>query len=74
MNFFFKLNEKYALDLTLFSFQGNTGSIQFFKLDIGYDYWKGDHNPKFSFNLELLNITIIDLMVYNMFHVEDDDS
>ena len=68
---FGKINKKYAWEIALFyKLRQFKDGIDFFEFNIGLDLFEGDHNPKFRLLLIIFNFTIIDIEVYNMFHID----
>ena len=47
--------------------------ITFVNIDINYDRFEGDHNPRAEFALRVLNLTIIEFNIYDTRHTEDRD-
>ena len=64
-----KLNKKYAFDCLFFHLRrAFKDDIDFFELKLGVDLYEGDHNPQWQFYLIILNFTIFEFVIYNMFH------
>ena len=58
-----------AGELTLFNKIRNfSDGVDFFNLSITMDTYKGDHTPRFTFLLTILNVNIIELCCYNIHH------
>jgi hypothetical protein len=65
-----KLGEKFALDFScLHMVRSFRDGITVFKPKINIDYFKGDHNPKLEISLEILNLMIFELNIYNVNHI-----
>ncbi len=43
-----------------------------FSLQADADWYEGDHNPQIFLSLIVLNLVIIDIILYNIHHVEDE--
>ena len=37
-----------------------------------HHFYKWDHKPSFNFNIEILNLCLFSLLVYNINHINDD--
>lgn len=64
-----KLTKNYAIELAFFNhirsfFDGVTA----FELALDSDFYKGDHNPKITFRLIVLNFLIFEINFYNVNH------
>ena len=65
-------NTKYAWELNLFyKLREWKDGITFFELDCSLDKYIGDHTPRFDFHLILLNYTIVEFNIYNIYHQDD---
>ena len=76
LNFFGgKINENYAWELTLFyKYREFKDGIDFVEFDTKYDRYMEDHNPKFELSLRILNCTIFDFGIYNVWHADNSNS
>lgn len=67
-----KLNEKYAWELSLFhQLRTFTDGISFFEFVVNFDKYIGDHTPRFNTMLVILNCTIFEFFIYNMYHLDE---
>jgi len=48
-----------------------TDGVTFFHCEINLDLFKGDHNPKFTIQLILMNFTIFEFNWYDTRHTEE---
>jgi hypothetical protein len=68
------LNKDYGWELTLFSKIGKYREhITFFNVDVEWGRnhtW--DHSPNFMFDLNILNINLIEFNIYFIWHRDDD--
>jgi hypothetical protein len=75
--FSLRITEKFAIDITLLNkYREYKDGIDFFELICECDLFKGDHNPSFNFFLAILNISLIEINIYNINHyveVEDEE-
>ena len=63
------MKPKYAIDLCLFKKIRNfNDGVTFFDMNINLDLYKGDHKPSLVIHLVILNFTIFELDVYNIYH------
>ncbi len=70
-----KLNKKYAIDFNcLYQVRGFKDGITVLELECDLSYYKGDHNPQFKLGLIFLNFYIFELNIYNIFHVNEEES
>lgn len=68
----FNITEKFSLDFTYFHKIRNFGDgITFFNCEIKLDRYEADHKPSFDIILEIFNFKIIELNIYNRFHIEE---
>lgn len=64
------LSKNYAMELTLFRIiRKFSDGLTFCSFIIDSDWYRGDHNPQVSFRLIVLNVMLIEFMVYNINHV-----
>lgn len=64
-----KLSKKFSLDLTLIhKVRSLKDGLTLLEFVIGGDWYKGDHNPKIDIHLILLNVTMVELNIYNINH------
>ena len=47
--------------------------VTFLNFNCDIVIYNGDHKPAFNFQIEILNYQIIDFMIYNTYHYEDED-
>lgn len=72
--FSFKINKNYAFEISGFhKIRDFKDGISFADLDIDLDLYKGDHNPKFSAELVLINFKIVEIGVYNINHINKEE-
>lgn len=70
ITFNIKINKKYALDILLLHFlRSFKDGLSLLNLNVGADWYKGEHNPKVIAHLVALNITIIEISIYNLGHI-----
>jgi hypothetical protein len=69
INFNHKINKNYGYELVLFNKnrQSHDG-LTFFNLNINWDRFLLDHSPKFTFELIILNLEIIEFDIYYLHH------
>ncbi len=71
MNVGFKINKRFAIDIGFFYKQRKfKDGISFFELNCNLDLYKDDHKPEFTLTLVLLNFIILDIDIYNMYHLK----
>jgi len=64
-----KMGERYALDIVMFHLlRSFKDGISLLEITIRTDWYKGDHNPKLLFHIIFLNVTIIEITIYNTRH------
>jgi hypothetical protein len=69
-----KINKNYAWEIIGFhKVRYFKDGIDFFELICDIDFYKGDHNPQFRFFLEILNFTILEIEVYNVNHIDENE-
>lgn len=69
-----KINTKYAMDFCgLYQHRNFDDGIDFFVFDVSLDLYELDHNPRFSISLRIINFTIFEFEIYNMFHLTNND-
>jgi hypothetical protein len=74
MTFSGKLTTNYAAELTVASqIRRLKDGLTIINLDLGFDWYKGDHCPRFKCALFMFNHTIFEFSIYNVNHVDDDD-
>ena len=67
----FKVSKNYAVDWLLFhKFRNFSDGITLAEFSLNTDLYEGDHNPKTSFRIAILNVYLIQIEVYNVNHVE----
>jgi len=67
-----KLSKDFALEVAgFFIYRSLSDGLSVLELNIDCDWYKGDHNPQFWIRLTLLNVTILEVRVYNVNHAED---
>lgn len=68
------INEDYAMELMLLHrYRDLSDGLSVAEFDCNFDWYHGDHCPKFDLSLRLFNWTIFEFNVYNRHHVEDDE-
>jgi len=74
-NLYGKITCNYAWELeTFYKRRDFNDGIEFFDLDIHWDRYCGDHNPQFTFALTILNLTIFNFSIYNVYHIDNPKS
>jgi hypothetical protein len=69
-----KLSKNCAWEINFFQFfRKFSDGLLLFNIEINWDWFKGDHNPQFSFFLVLINTIIVEFRIYNVNHTEVDD-
>ena len=70
----FSITKSYAVDMQVFK------KIRYFKdglsiasIDINWDRYKADHNPKLYILCVLFNYCIFEIDIYNINHADDND-
>jgi len=64
-----KMGKGYALDIVMFHLlRSFRDGVSLLNMNIGVDWYRGDHNPKVIFHLIILNVTIIEINLYNTRH------
>jgi len=67
-----KLGRDYAIDVAgLYQVRRLKDGISVIDIEVGGDWYRGDHNPKFTIRLMILNFIILDVTLYNVHHVEN---
>lgn len=62
---------KYAWEINIFhKYRELSDGLSFVELNIGYDKYMADHNPRFGIMFALCNYIILEFSVYNMYHVD----
>jgi len=70
-----KLGRDYAIDLTfLYCSRCITDGLTALELQVNFDWFKGDHNPQFQISLTVLNMTLVDVRIYNVHHLSADQA
>ena len=68
-----KISKNYALDILAFvPIRSPRDGLTVQEFVVNADWYRGDHNPKLTVRLVLLNITIIDIAIYNVHHIEEE--
>jgi len=71
---FIRLNENYTFEWNVFQHHRSlSDGLTFFHCNWQADWFHGDHNPQLRLELDVLNIVVLDLSIYNIHHVEDPD-
>ena len=66
-----KLSDNFAWEISLFHFMRKfSDGLSLFQFSLDFDWYKGDHNPKFSLMLIVINTVIIEFSIYNVNHVD----
>ena len=74
-NFYGKITCDYAWELeTFYKRRDFEDGVEFFDLDIHWDRYCGDHNPQFIFSLTILNLTVFNFSIYNVYHIDNPKS
>lgn len=69
------INEDYAMELTLLHrYRDLADGLSVVEFDCNFDWYHGDHCPKFDLSLRLFNWTVFEFNIYNRHHVEDEMS
>ena len=62
------------MDLTLLhKYRAISDGLSIIEFDCNFDWYDGDHCPKFNLSLRILNCTMFELNVYNMHHSDELD-
>ena len=70
-----KVGDDYAWELDfLYKYRDFSDGIDFFEFKCGLDKYPCDHNPKFDFSLRILNVTILEFSIYNIWHMDNEHS
>ena len=68
------INEDYAMELMLLHrYRSLSDGLSVVDFDCNFDWYHGDHCPKFDLSLRLFNWTIFEFNIYNRHHVVDED-
>lgn len=64
--------KKYAWEFTVCQkFRTIEDGITFFDFKIELDSYAGDHSPRFTSNMTILNHTVFEFVIYNRYHFDD---
>ena len=67
-----KINKKFCWELNFFyRYRDFDDGISFIEIEVGWDKYKADHKPSFRIWLAIMNWTIIEFEIYNIYLVED---
>jgi hypothetical protein len=67
--FDFKISKNFAFESSFFhKIRNFKDGISVLKLDFNLDFFKGDHNPKYSIELIALNFMVFEFRIYNINH------
>jgi hypothetical protein len=70
--FSFKLSKNYALDFCSGNFYRRwKDGIDFVDFNIVLELYKRDHNPQFRIFFSILNLNLIDFIIYNVNHLPE---
>lgn len=69
-----KLTKKYALELGSHEYRKLDEGITFFDIEMFWDWCKKDHCPRFEFRIIILNIALIDFSIYNINHIDHEET
>ena len=70
-----KVGDDYAWELDfLYKYRDFSDGIDFFVFKCGLDKYHCEHNPKFDFSLRILNVTIFEFSIYNIWHMDNENS
>ena len=72
--FFFHsmIDEDYAWELQFFQkYRDLKDGLDIFNVEMNWDKYMADHNPKFIFSLKLINIIIFEFIIYNIWHTDN---
>ena len=68
-NFFSKLTNNYGFEIILFNWIRELGDgISFFEFIINWNKFESDHTPSFEFTIIILNLSIIDFVIFYLHH------
>lgn len=68
------LTKKFAWEINgLYKIRNFKEGIDFFEFYCKLDLFKGDHKPSFQLWFEIFNFLILDIHIYNMFHLKDEE-
>lgn len=68
-----KISKNFAFELNMFyKIRNYNDGITFINYEVNTDFYKGDHNPKFVINFEVLNFIIFEFKIYNVNHCDND--
>ena len=68
------INKNFAWELSgLYFYRESPDGIDWINFSIISDWFRADHNPKFSMMLIILNFKIFEFVIHNIHHVEDID-
>lgn len=69
------LGRDYAFDWSFFrKVREFVDGITFCDLDCRLDLFKEDHNPQLVCRLDMLNVSVFDLTIYNVHHIQESES
>ena len=70
-----KIGKNYAWELnTFYKYRDFSDGIDFFIVEITFDKYPNDHNPKFEIAIKILNLMIVDFDIYNIWHIDNPKS
>lgn len=70
LSFHRSLSKNYDLELTVLNpIRKLSDGVTFYSFVIDSDWYQGDHNPQFSIRLIILNVMILEFMIYNINHI-----
>jgi hypothetical protein len=65
------LDEKYAFEVVLLHpIRALSDGLTVWDCKLNADWYRGDHCPRFEFELIILNVMVVEMRVYNRHHVD----
>ena len=65
---------KYGWEVSMFNkYREFRDGISFLESKINFDKYESDHTPRFDVLLVIMNFTIFELSVYNVYHMDHPD-
>lgn len=69
------IGNDYAWELDFFyKLRDFKDGVTFFEFVLNWDKYMCDHNPRFEFSLMILNFKIWEFSIYNVWHVDNENS
>jgi hypothetical protein len=70
-----KIGKNYAWDLEfLYKYRDFSDGIDFLVFDVSWDRYECDHKPSFEIAFKILNFIMIELTIYNIWHMDNPNS